>query len=568
MKKRSITRRSIWTTVITCVVLGFIALVIGLTSYGASLVDQYVSHAFETASHAAVSARHGGDPKTLTDQVMGIYRSQTPAERAKTGTAEYRSRFAAVDTTPGSAWDDLVHILGNFAINVDDVYLGMYDKEACALVIIADPPGEGSMAPGDWQSVSPREMQTFLDWDGEGMLYVIDSVVGSSEWMCTAGCPLRTEDGEVYAFVLVDVTLENLMGYLLDYTLKMALGILIVTLITAWISSKHIKREITDPIDRIAGAAMEYIRGKKEGIEGDYFSGLDIHTGDELENLSNVLQDMEKSLAEHEESIRAITAKQERNNTEMDLAARIQAAMLPHTFPPFPDRKEFDLYASMDPAREVGGDFYDFFLIDPDHLCLVIADVSGKGVPGALFMMISTTILRSCAMLGNGAGRILDKTNEALCSNNQAEMFVTVWVGILEISTGRMTCANAGHEYPAIYRAERGTFELLKDKHGPVIGALDGVKYIEYELQFQKGDKLFVYTDGVPEATDTNERMYGTGGMLETLNADPHAGPEGLLENVKAAADAFVGDAEQFDDMTMLCMKYNGPETASGAEEA
>ena len=214
----------------------------------------------------------------------------------------------------------------------------------------------------------------------------------------------------------------------------------------------------------------------------------------------------------------------------------------------------------MHPAKEVGGDFYDFFLIDEDHLCMVMADVSGKGIPAALFMMASKIILQSCAMLGQSAAEILTKTNEAICSNNQAGMFITVWLGILEISSGKLTAANAGHEYPVIKRAD-GAFEVMKDKHGLVIGALEGVRYREYELQFEPGMKLFLYTDGVPEASDAENRMFGLPRMLSALNADKDAGPEKLLNHVLDAMGDFVKDAEQFDDTTMLCLEYRGKET-------
>ena len=191
-----------------------------------------------------------------------------------------------------------------------------------------------------------------------------------------------------------------------------------------------------------------------------------------------------------------------------------------------------------------------------------MADVSGKGIPAALFMMISKTILQNCAMLGQSAGAILAKTNEALCSNNQMEMFVTVWLGILEISTGRITCANAGHEYPAVFsEADTREFSLLKDKHGFVVGGMEGVRYKEYEFRMRPGDKLFVYTDGLAEATDRNGKMFGTERMIEALNAKPDATPKEVLTAVREAVDGFVGDAEQFDDLTMLCLEYRGTET-------
>ena len=250
--------------------------------------------------------------------------------------------------------------------------------------------------------------------------------------------------------------------------------------------------------------------------------------------------------------------ERERLDTELKMATRIQRGMLPHEFPPFPERREFDIYASMDPAREVGGDFYDFFLIDEDHLCMVMADVSGKGIPASLFMMVSKSLLKNSARRGGGsAAEILAQTNDTICSNNQVDMFVTVWLGILEIGTGRITAASAGHEYPALM--QNGQFSILKDKHGLVIGGMAGMRYPEYEIQLRPGDKLFLYTDGVPEATDAENHMFGMDRMIDTLNAEPGVSPEQTLRNMRLAVDGFVQQAEQFDDLTMLCLEYYGP---------
>ncbi len=250
--------------------------------------------------------------------------------------------------------------------------------------------------------------------------------------------------------------------------------------------------------------------------------------------------------------------KSARIESELNLATSIQADMLPNIYPAFPDRTEFDIFASMDPAKEVGGDFYDFFLIDDDHLCMVMADVSGKGIPAALFMMASKIIIANNAMTGKSPAQILTDTNGAICSHNREEMFLTVWLGIFEISTGKLTAANAGHEYPVIGNAD-GVFKLHKDKHGFVIGGMDGVKYKEYELQLEPGSKLFLYTDGVPEATNAEEKFFGVERMLAALNStkqnDP---PEQMLKTVRKSVDDFVKDAEQFDDLTMLCFEYKG----------
>ena len=249
-----------------------------------------------------------------------------------------------------------------------------------------------------------------------------------------------------------------------------------------------------------------------------------------------------------------------RIETELTMASSIQADMLPNIYPAFPERPEFDIFASMDPAKEVGGDFYDFFLIDDDHLCMVMADVSGKGVPAALFMMASKIILQNNAMLGKNPAQILTDTNNAICSDNREELFVTVWLGILELSTGKLTAANAGHEYPVVKHAN-GSFELYRDKHGFVIGGMDGIKYKEYELQFERGSKLFLYTDGVPEATNAENELFGAERMLAALNgAEQNASPEQILKTVRKSVDEFVKEAEQFDDLTMLCFEYNGDE--------
>ena len=273
-----------------------------------------------------------------------------------------------------------------------------------------------------------------------------------------------------------------------------------------------------------------------------------------LNQQMDTIRRMEREQMEQENMIK----EQERIVKELSTARQIQKSVLPHIFPPFPDRAEIDLFATMDPAKDVGGDFYDFYFIDEDHLCLVIADVSGKGIPAALFMMLSKRILEDLARQEPTPSTILEKTNDLLCDNNQAEMFVTVWLGILEISTGKLTAANAGHEFPAICK-KGGSFELYKDTHGFVVGGMEGVHYKGYDLQLNPGDKLFVYTDGVPEATDGSGEMFGTDRMITALRSCTDNTPEEILQGVKSAVDSFVGDAEQFDDLTMMCLEYKGP---------
>ena len=333
-----------------------------------------------------------------------------------------------------------------------------------------------------------------------------------------------------------------------------------VTLITIF-GALTLGRRIVAPLNTITGRISELSGENLEFQMEDAY-----RTGDEVEQLAEAFSALSHKTVAYMDEVVKVTAEKERIGTELSLATEIQAAMLPHIFPAFPNRPDFDIYASMDPAKEVGGDFYDYFLIDNDHLCMEIADVSGKGVPAALFMMASKIILQSVAMLGNSPAEILKKTNEALCSNNEAEMFVTVWLGILELSTGRLTAANAGHEYPVL-KHPGGPFELYKDKHDFVIGGMEGAAYREYELRLEPGAKLFIYTDGVPEAMNARNELFGLDRMVEALNAEPDVGPQDILKNVKKAVSRFAEDAEQFDDLTMLCFEYIGASPEKAEDE-
>ena len=251
---------------------------------------------------------------------------------------------------------------------------------------------------------------------------------------------------------------------------------------------------------------------------------------------------------------RALALEKERVDTELRLAARIQASSLTKDFP---ERREFDLYADMKPAREVGGDLYDFFMLDDDHLVLVIADVSGKGIPASLFMMIAIALIRHVAMQEKDPAKTLEIVNREICARNPEGMFVTAWIGILEISTGKLICSNGGHEYPVL-KTPDGSFALFKDKHSFVIGAEESVRYKEYELDLKPGSKLFVYSDGVPEAINTQEELFGTERMTAALQQAEKGTPEEILASVHDAINQFVGEAPQFDDITMLCLQYNG----------
>ena len=536
-------------------VLIFVALGIGLLLHLRSLINQYTGHAFDVSTYACLDLIENTDTVSLGEQMMAVYRGLSEEDRKKTGTPDYREFFASLEAENRKALDYLEGKLKIYIDSgeVDDVYLAMFDKKTNALVYLVDPQTEYQFSLGEWESVDSTEVDKFLNWDGEDTLYDL-SRMEIYGWMCTAGVPVRNQAGDTVIFVLSDVTLDNIFPDLADYMLRITLGMVIAIALIIFLMTYYIRKQLVAPINAIAGAAESYVKDTI-GERHDHFASLNIHPRDEIENLSTVMAEMEKKLAHREERIRTITAEQERAGTELRLAHDIQEAMLPHVFPPFPERTDFEIHAAMDPAKEVGGDFYDFFLID-DHLCLVIADVSGKGVPAALYMMVAKVILQNSAMLGSTPGEILRNTNNALCTESDLGMFVTVWIGILELSTGIVTASNAGHEYPAVYRKGIGAFELLQDKHGFVVGGVADMDYKEYELVLKPGDKIFVYTDGVPEATRNDHEMFGTHRMIEALNRVPDASPKETLDNIRAAVDTFVEDAEQFDDLTMMCIEY------------
>ncbi|MBR5365486.1 MAG: PP2C family protein-serine/threonine phosphatase [Clostridia bacterium] len=374
-------------------------------------------------------------------------------------------------------------------------------------------------------------------------------------YLTSSMLPVIDSQGKIVALLFVDVWMEMILSTLYGYIAKMilfSLGILAVFSVAYWF---FMRRNFVGPLMRIRKNVTEFAQNSTATTT----RLEDIRTKDEIQDLAESIRLMEDDIVKYIENIRNITAEKERIGAELNVATQIQADMLPRIFPAFPDRREFDIYATMTPAKEVGGDFYDFFLIDHDHLGLVMADVSGKGVPAALFMVIAKTLIKNRAQMGGGPAEVLQYVNEQLCEGNEAELFVTVWFAIMDLQTGKGLAANAGHEHPALRRAD-GTYELVVYRHSPAVAALEGMRFREHEFELHPGDSLFVYTDGVTEATNMGNELFGTGRMLDELNQDPDAAPEMLLRNMRQAIDAFVGDAPQFDDITMLGLHYTGPE--------
>ena len=244
-----------------------------------------------------------------------------------------------------------------------------------------------------------------------------------------------------------------------------------------------------------------------------------------------------------------------RIDKELEFARIIQMSALPNTFPPFPGHKEFDIFASMNPAKEVGGDFYDFYLVDENKLAFIIADVSGKGIPAAMFMMTSKTLIKSLATEGNDISATITAANNKLCEGNEANMFITAFMGCLDLNSGKLQYVSAGHNPPLIKHGD-GSFEYLPKSKTIVLAAMEGYPYKAQEMQLEPGDVIYTYTDGVTEATDSSETLYGEDRLKAALDAQEWGSMEELCRGIKKDVDGFVGSAPQFDDITMLAIRW------------
>lgn len=372
-----------------------------------------------------------------------------------------------------------------------------------------------------------------------GGVYYAFTPVSSANWKFCVHIP------ESLVLAPVKAMERKIIAAIFAFVAALALIIFCVVLMV-----RRFCRQLTAPLTAL-GQDVQTISS------GDLDYRAEIRSNDEIGDLAVSFNNMAASLKQHIENLTVVTAEKERIGAELDVATHIQKSMLPCIFPAFPERKEFDVYATMTPAKEVGGDFYDFFMVDNTHLAVVMADVSGKGVPAALFMVIGKTLIKDHTQPGKSLGEVFTDVNNMLCDSNSEGLFITAFEGVLDLVTGEFRYVNAGHEPP--YLCKQGeSFEAYKIKAGFVLAGMEDLRYREGSLQLMPGDRIFLYTDGVTEATDGANQLYGSERLHRVLNANLDAGPETLLPAVKADVDQFVGDAPQFDDITMLCLAYRG----------
>jgi len=346
---------------------------------------------------------------------------------------------------------------------------------------------------------------------------------------------------------------ENLIEFF-QALLMISLISMIIFVIFLYIFGKREAKKFSEPI-------LELSDGVRDIASGNFDKKLEIHTGDEIEHLATCFNAMTDEIKNYMANLQKVTAEKNRIETELELATNIQVSMLPKNFD-F-GRKDFEIFASMTPAKEVGGDFYDFYLLDENNLIFTMADVSGKGIPAALFMVVSKTILKNFALTMKNSEDLaaaVTCTNNQLCQNNDEMLFVTVFIGILNLKTGKLKYVNAAHESLLHYSAKNKKFEYIRSqKRNYSLGLMEEIDYEAEELQLEPGDFIFQYTDGVTEAKSLDGKFFGEDQLLESLNSQKIAkmSVSEILNQLKKSIEKFVTTAPQFDDITMIGLRRN-----------
>lgn len=366
--------------------------------------------------------------------------------------------------------------------------------------------------------------------------------------------------GEILGYVSVGERERNVTTNNIAFLLFFGLILLVLTLIFIVTSVGGIRRMVIDPIILLSEAATRFSKKQDRETSSHVFKDLGIRSNDEIGLLASSMASMEEDIHGYVDNLKNVTREKERIATELDVASRIQKSMLPSELTGYNGKLDFSISALSRSAKEMGGDFYDFFAIDDDHIGITVADVSDKGIPAALFMVISRTLIKGSALLHHNPSRVMSDANHVLCERNDESMFVTVFFGIYTVSEKKLRYVNAGHEYPAIYRADSGDYSLIEEDHDLVLGIMENVEFNERELQLNSGDRLLLYTDGIPEAINKDGSAYGESTMLACLNRSHDLRGRELLNLIRDDIDTFASGVSQFDDMTMLLLEISPDE--------
>lgn len=517
---------------------------IGYMQFTDSLTQEYNDSAFRTAESAIMLVN--GDK---IDEYLETEKNRNGKEDNPFVGEEYSDRWQRMNILCQKQNVTLIYV-----IKVDTSDYGRFES---VFNTVNDSSGYSPWEVGYTRDTTNEEYrQIYRDIYENGLEHgtvVRDKGLDESKAHITSLIPVKNSAGKVTAILCVERPMNELILGRREYLHNVILTTLILIIVSCVCLALYIKRQFAKPIEKISEEASRFA---KDPSPADKASNEKISQIREVRMLAESIDKMETDTLRNMEELTSVAAERERMSVELSLAAKIQANILPSTFPPYPNRKDFDIFASMDAAKEVGGDFYDFYLLDNDRLAFLIADVSGKGIPAALFMMRAKMTIKSLAESGADVHMILSEANARLCEGNDAGMFVTAWLGIVDMKTGVLSYANAGHNPPVI-RHNQKEFEYIKTRSNFVLAGMEGVPYKKYELQLFPGDELFLYTDGVTEAEDEKEALFGEERLLESLNGTLDSSVEARCKTVKKAIDNFAGAAEQFDDITMLSVCFN-----------
>ena len=515
-----------------------------------SVVDEHYNTLAMDIARTAASLVDGDQVAALRREVYDIY-EENPAPEFETQ-EEWDQYFAQYQTVQDEAYEDLLVILDKVrqSNQADDVYIVYMDPVTQTGLYLADPAtGEDACPPGTWDIIYEQNYHVLDHPEDELPAYITNSEYG---WLCSAGAPVFDSQGKVAAHVLTDVSMNDIMQDRYDFLRNLCLILIGAALLAAWVLFAVTNRLIVRPVQQLTKAADSYITERSRGDgESLAMEQLEIRTGDEIETLAGAMKKMERDINDYILNLAQITAEKERIGAELSIATEIQASMLPRIFPPFPERRDLNIYATMNPAREVGGDFYDFFLVDETHLAIAVADVSGKGVPAALFMVIAKTLIKDRACSMAKPGDIFTWVNQQLCESNQAGLFVTAWLGVIDLKTGLVEYVNAGHNPPLVALGGEN-FTYLKQKSGFILAGLEGFAYETSTFRMDHGDRIFLYTDGVTEAMNRQDELFGEKRLLAWMSQNRGAAPEEALHGLREEIAVFADGAEQYDDITML----------------
>jgi sigma-B regulation protein RsbU (phosphoserine phosphatase) len=533
-----------------------ISLFLSLGLYITEMISQLATDSVLLTKSAYTTLDQTFDLEKMATDVLEVYKSIPEEVRKDQKSDEYRAYFK--DLERDSKYQMLELVLGQFrdSSNVSDVYMEVFDPETETTVYFAEPDrSEYRVWIGQYEEVDQKYVKKLMDSSMETPFHAFfpegDSIV------MTSGIMLDTNK-DIQIALLADTDIKHIVKKSGQFALFYIIFISAIGFVIGLFATKMVKKGIVLPINMLAEAAKVYVSDKKEGSDNkNHFENLNIDTGDELEILYYMMTDMEKDLNDYEKNLKSITAERERIGAEIEIATAIQQGMLENVAPNFVGKKEYDLYAAMTPAREVGGDFYDFFMVDDDHLAILIADVSDKGVGSAFFMAISKTLVKTYAKMVMSPTDVISKVDKQISEKNDAGLFVTLWMAVIDLNTGHVTACNAGHDYPAIMKKGED-FVIEKTPHGPPVAFIPGMEFEGTEFDMKPGDRIFLYTDGLNEAKRSDDERFGTGRMLEVLNAHKDVDNETMIQLMREAVEEFAGDEPQFDDMTMLGFTFKG----------